>query len=132
MKFYDTKGREHKVDIRPSRWERKTYGEGRGLYQSTVGEILAERYPGQAVLEEFGLPGENLRLDFFLPRKKLAVEVQGDQHKHYNAFFHKDKRAFKAAQERDKRKAEWCRINGVQLVQIDWGTETENIQTLLP
>jgi hypothetical protein len=132
MKFVDTKGREHKVDIRPSKWKRKEIGEGRGRFQSEVGECLAEAYPSQIILEEFPLPGENLTLDFFLPRKKLAIEVQGAQHYQYSEFFHKDKGAFRASQERDKRKAQWCRINDVRLILIDWGMKDANILNLLP
>lgn len=132
MKFYDTKGREHKVDIRPSRWKRKATGEGRGTYQSEVGEMLANEYPGQTVLEEFPIPGERLYLDFFLPKKKLAIEVQGDQHHHFNSFFHEDKYAFRASQERDKRKAKWCQLNGVDLIKVDWGTKEEIVLNLLP
>lgn len=132
MKFYDTKGREHRVDIRPSRWRRKQAGEGRGIFQSKVGEILANEYPGEVVLEEFPIPGERLTLDFFLPRKKLAIEVQGRQHYEFNAFFHEDKYAFKAAQERDVRKAAWCKLNNIDLIKVDCGDKEENILNLLP
>lgn len=132
MKFYDTKGREHKIDIRPSRWKRKAVGEGKGLFQSKVGELLAHKYVGEFVLEEFPIPGENLRLDFFLPRRKLAVEVQGTQHYEFNAFFHEDKYAFQASQQRDKRKVKWCELNGINLIKVDWGIKEEIILNLLP
>lgn len=132
MKFYDTNGREHRVDIRPSKWKRKTEGEGRGVFQSKVGNILADEYVGETILEEFPIPGERLYLDFFLPRKKLAIEVQGDQHHHFNSFFHKDKYAFQASQQRDKRKAKWCEINEICLIKVDWGTKEEIILNLLP
>ena len=132
MKFYDTRGKEYKVDIRPSKWKRKAAGEGRGKFQSRVGEILADRYPGDTILEEFPIPGERLTLDFFLPRRRLAVEVQGQQHYKFNSFFHKDKYEFRAAQERDLRKVAWCGMNNIDLIKIDTGSDEEFILKHLP
>jgi len=132
VRFFDTRGREHKIDIRPSRWPRKEAGEGRGLFQSEVGEILDETYPTDIILEEFPCKGEGLSLDFFLPRRLLAIEVQGSQHHTFNPFFHHDKAAFKASQGRDKRKKEWCEINKITLIEIEWGEDRENIINLLP
>ena len=129
MKFIDTKGREWKIDIRPSRWPRKAIGKGRGKFQSEVGEILAERFPTELILEEFPCKGDGLVLDFFLPRRMLAVEVQGSQHNAFNPFFHADKSAFLASKVRDKRKAKWCLINDIALIKIEWG---ENILNMLP
>jgi len=131
MKFYDTKGREHSVDIRPSRWKRKEVGEGRGKFQSKVGIIIAQLFYGYHVLEEFPCFGEGLQLDFFLPTKKLAVEVQGQQHFKFNSFFHKDKAAFLRQLSNDKRKVLWCEANKICLVKINWGESEENIKKLL-
>jgi hypothetical protein len=127
MKFYDTNGREHKIDIRPSRWPKKDIGEGRGKFQSEVGNIIEETFPGHYILEEFPCLGERLFLDFFLPSKKLAVEVQGRQHHEFNPFFHKDKKAFATQQANDKRKEQWCEINNIVLIKIDCGEKKENI-----
>lgn len=131
MKFFDTKGREHKVDIRPSKWAKKEVGEGRGLFQSKVGEILEDGFPADVILEEFPCKGEGLFLDFFLPRSRLAVEVQGAQHFKFNPFFHKDKASFLRQQKRDNRKAKWCEINDIRLVKIIWGEKEEKIKILL-
>lgn len=131
MKFFDTKGREHSVDIRPSRWERRVLGEGRGKFQTAVGDALCDMYPSDVVCEEFPCSGENLTLDFFIPRKKLAVEVQGRQHREYVAFFHGDAEGFKKQKKRDERKAEWCELNGIRLVKIDTGEEAKNIINLV-
>lgn len=125
MKFIDTKGREHKVDIRPSRWPRKEIG--RGKFQSQVGEILDDLFPGCHVLEEFPCKGDALYLDFFIPRRLIAVEVQGDQHKKFNPFFHKTQADFLAQKNRDRRKVQWCEINKIHLVKIDYGESKTNI-----
>lgn len=127
MKFIDTKGREHGVDIRPSRWPKKASGEGRGKYQSEVGSILEEAFPGCHILEEFPCKGEGLFLDFFIPRKRIAVEVQGDQHYKFNKFFHEDKKAFAQQRMRDARKARWCEINKIKLVIVKYKSNREKV-----
>ena len=131
MKFIDTRGREHAVDIRPSRWERRVIGEGRGKFQSEVGNILSEVFPGDVICEEFPCSGENLTLDFFVPRKKIAIEVQGRQHHQYVEFFHGDKTGFERQQKRDSRKDKWCGLNNIRLVKIDTGQSRENVIKLL-
>jgi hypothetical protein len=131
LKFIDTRGREHKVDIRPSRWKKKEVGSGRGLFQSKVGDILEDKYPADIILEEFPCSGEGLFLDFFLPRSKIAVEVQGPQHKKFVAFFHNTKADFQKQVQRDKRKESWCEINEIRLIKIDWGEKEENIKNVL-
>ena len=131
MKFTDTRGREHSVDIRPSRWERKVTGEGRGKFQSLVGDLLAEIYPRDVICEEFPCSGDNLALDFFVPRKKIAIEVQGRQHGQFVEFFHGDKEGFDKQKKRDSRKEEWCRINKIRLIKINTGEKKENIIKLV-
>ena len=131
MKFIDTRGREHSVDIRPSKWARRASGEGRGKFQSEVGNILSEIFPGDVICEEFPCSGENLSLDYFVPRKKVAVEVQGRQHYQFVEFFHGDKDGFEKQQKRDTRKEEWCKLNGIRLVKIDTGEKRDNVIKLL-
>lgn len=131
MKFTDTRGREHSIDIRPSRWQRKAVGEGRGKFQSEVGDVLAELYPGDVICEEFPCIGDNLTLDFFVPRKNIAIEVQGRQHHKFVEFFHGDRTGFIRQKQRDSRKAEWCRINSIRLVKIDTGTNQKKIINLI-
>ena len=131
MKFFDTKGREHALDIRPSKWPRKPIGEGRGKFQSKVGVMLAELFKGSHILEEFPCVGDGLHLDFFVPTKRLAVEVQGTQHTKFNKFFHQDKAAFVRQKMNDKRKVLWCELNEIRLVKIAWGESDENIKIAL-
>jgi len=131
MKFFDTKGREHTKDIRPSKYPRKPIGQGRGKFQSEIGGVIAELFPGYHILEEFPCVGDGLHLDFFVPQKRLAVEVQGTQHYKFNKFFHQDKAAFVRQQSNDKRKVLWCELNDIRLVKIAWGESEENIKKAL-
>jgi hypothetical protein len=106
-------------------------GEGRGKYQTQVGSLLSELFPGDIICEEFPCVGDNLTLDFFIPRKMIAVEVQGRQHKQFVEFFHRDKDGFLGQLKRDKRKSAWCQLNNIRLVKIDTGESKENIINLL-
>ena len=131
MRFVDTKGGEHNMDVRPSKFQRKEEGEGRGKFQTLVGSIIASIYPSDYILEEFPCVGERLHLDFFIPRKKIAVEVQGKQHHKFVEFFHGSADGFRAQRARDSRKSEWCELNEIRLVKIDVGEKRENIIKLI-
>jgi len=131
MQFFDTQGREHKMEVRPSKFPRREIGEGRGKYQSKVGDVVHSLFPLYHILEEFPCVGEGLHLDFFLPQKRLAIEVQGSQHYQFNAFFHADKNAFLRQGTNDKRKAEWCKLNDIKLVVIDWGATEDVVREAL-
>lgn len=76
-------------------------------------------YPFDPVYEEIPLPGsKKLALDFLVPGIGLAVEVQGEQHYEFNAHFHGTRLGFMKAQQRDKRKKEWCVNNGFKYVEL--------------
>jgi hypothetical protein len=118
MKFLATDGRAHNVDIRPSRWPRREPGGSKSNFQQRVGESVDSVFPQDIILEEFFIPGDRLYIDFFLPRRSIAVEAQGIQHYEYNVFFHGTKENFKRSKERDGRKKLWCELNNIRLVVI--------------
>lgn len=91
----------------------------RSSYHLQCRQLLRELYPTIIICEEVPLPGtSSLRLDFYVPQLKLAVEVQGEQHFQPNRRFHRTQFAFAEAQKRDGDKERWCRINGVRLVSL--------------
>jgi len=57
-----------------------------------------------------------MSLDFFLPQRMMAVEVQGVQHFQMNPFFHKSESDFKEQKERDNQKRFFCELNDIDLV----------------
>lgn len=131
MMFKTLKGREVTIDLRPSKWPRRTKEKCKSNFQWTIGQVIDRVFPGQIVLEEFYVPGEKLRIDFFLPRLKLAVEVMGEQHYSYNSFFHGNKEAFARSKQRDVKKAQWCEINDIRLVKVDPDTSEDDVVKLL-
>lgn len=119
MKFISTEGRIYSVDLRPSKWPRRTYEECKSHMQWYIGQLIDDIFPTELVLEEFYVPGERLYIDFFMPRRKMAVEVMGEQHYTFSRHFHGTMDNFKRAQERDARKSLWCTMNEITLIKIN-------------
>lgn len=127
MKLLATNGKLHAIDIRPSKWPRRSEADCKSHLQWTVSQALDKLYPQDVVLEEFHIPGESLYIDFFLPRKRLVVEVHGAQHYCYSEFFHGSKEAFQQSKLRDKRKRDWCELNNITFVEIRYDDDEEEV-----
>ncbi|CAG8717667.1 12501_t:CDS:1, partial [Racocetra persica] len=57
-----------------------------------------------------------LHLDIYYPEYGFAIEVQGEQHKHYIEFFHRgNPNNFIKQQERDQHKKDLCEENWIVL-----------------
>ncbi len=130
MKFKTTKGREISVDIRPSNNPVRG-SESKSQFQNDIGVVISERWPTDVLLEEFFVPGEGIYLDYFLPRPKVVVEADGRQHSEFVPFFHGTKSAFKEAQDRDDRKTQFCKINGLRLIRVPHDAKADDIKRLI-
>jgi len=111
-----TSGGTTKISLRGKRL--KSSGGSRSEFQYRVGQDLQEKYPYDSIFEEIYIPGENFVLDFFIPSLGLVVECHGEQHTKQVKFFHPTKKAFHNQLDRDKRKREWCDLNGFKLIEI--------------
>ncbi len=83
--------------------------------------LLATLFPFESVFEEVPVMGcgAALYLDFLAPGQKLAVEVQGAQHRKYVPWFHVTPGGFREQLKRDRLKREWAGLNGIALVTLD-------------
>jgi hypothetical protein len=91
-------------------------------------ELIKKLFPTLQLLEEVPVPirkSETVYLDFYLPLKKICLEVHGEQHYTFNNFFYKDKLSFLKAKKRDNDKKYWCDINGIKYIELPFN-ETEN------
>ena len=77
--------------------------------------MLKKMLPGVEVINEHHI-GERLMLDVYCPKYKLALEFHGRQHFEFNNFFYKSYDDFLLAKERDVRKEELCKRQGITLV----------------
>ncbi len=71
-----------------------------------------------------------LRFDFYIPKYKILIEVQGRQHYEYVPHFHKNNKInFLNQQKRDQIKRNFCEESGYQLIEIpDLNTTREIIE----
>lgn len=82
-------------------------------------KLLSSHFPTLQLLEEVPIPlrkNEVLYLDFYIPLKKICVEVHGEQHFKFVPFYHSTVLNFLKAQKRDRDKQEWCEINGLKYI----------------
>jgi hypothetical protein len=105
-------------NTRESNWPQKTESSCRSKIQFQIGQIIKQRYPLDPVLEDITIPDTRLSLDFFIPHRKLAVEVQGEQHDQMNPYFHKSNAEFEEQKERDELKRFFCELNSIKLLEI--------------
>jgi len=106
--------------------------ENRSSLHLKAKELLDNLFPYDRILEEVSLPGSKterrkstLRADFFIPNRRMIVEVHGEQHYKFNKFFYKNKLSFYKAKARDAEKKEWCQINDIKLVEFNYDEDID-------
>jgi len=91
-------------------------------------KLIHELFPSHIILEEVPISvkkGKTLFLDFFIPLRKLALEINGKQHSSYTPHYHHTVADFKKAQQNDILKADWCELNGIDLVYFNYDESVE-------
>lgn len=131
MKIYDVEG--NSIDWKPNGREVTLDNRPRSNLHKKAREVIKDRFYTLQVLEEVIIPVRpkiNLYLDFYLPLRKIAVEVNGEQHYSFNSMFHKTRQDFIRQKKRDAMKTEWCKINGIELIVFKFN-EIDNWSNLL-
>lgn len=94
-------------------------GKSRSKIQFKVKQYLKKYWINHIVFEEFPVAGTKLSLDFYNANKKVAIEVQGQQHTKYVPFFHGGNKINYLNQlKRDQDKMKFCELNDIQLIEI--------------
>jgi hypothetical protein len=119
MKVIDLSGRQHNwnltghiaepSDLRP-----------RSELHVRCRELLKRLFLNEPILEELCIPGEQLYIDFFVARRKLIIEVNGEQHYKYIKHFHGNIAGFKNYKKNEERKKEWAKINNFRFVELSY------------
>lgn len=84
-------------------------------------KLISDVFPTLQILEEVPIPlrkSETLYLDFYLPLKKLCIEVHGEQHYKFVPFYHNNMMSFLKSQKRDREKQEWCSNNSISYIEL--------------
>lgn len=87
---------------------------------------ILEAFPTLQILEEVPIQlrkNETLYLDFYLPLKKICIEVHGEQHYKFIPFYHHNILNFLKSQKRDREKQEWCENNGITYISLPYNQE---------
>lgn len=101
-------------------WDAKS----KSKIQFNVKKFLEPFWVNHIVFEEFLIAGTRMTLDFYNANKKVAVEVQGQQHTKYTPFFHGGyKNNYLSQLDRDHKKYEFCKINDISLVEVYYNDE---------
>lgn len=90
----------------------------RSKFQTTVKKFIKKYWDQDVVFEEFPVVGSRLSLDFYNANKKIAIEVQGQQHVKYVEFFHQNRINYLNQLKRDQNKEKFCELNDIILVTI--------------
>lgn len=102
-------------------------GEQKGSsYHARARKLIHSIFPNESLLEEVPLPGSGkLTGDFFLPTRKLMVEVHGEQHYRFIIHFHRTPLGFLQSKQRDQQKVDWCELNSIRHVELPY-SETDD------
>ena len=76
------------------------------------------------------MTGNHLYFDFYIPKFKVIIEVQGDQHFKFVPDFHKDLQHFEYQQLKDQFKREYCIKHHYNLIAIPY-TQIDDLVFLL-
>lgn len=94
-------------------------GPSRSNFQKDVKNILKNYWERHIVFEEFPIVGTKMSLDFYNANRKIAIEVQGQQHIKYVPHFHGGyKNNYLAQLDRDQKKISFCELNEITLLEI--------------
>jgi very-short-patch-repair endonuclease len=99
--------------------------QARSSYHLQARQLLHELFPTMQIYEEVPIPTGQF-LDFYIPIKKLALEVHGEQHYKYVPFFHQSQMGFVKHKQNDSKKEEWCDANGIQLIILAYNESIDN------
>ena len=94
-----------------------------------IGYVLGETYFRQYIFKDLRSgkgKSDYLKLDFYIPKKNLAIEFQGEQH-YKSVEIWGGEEAFKQRQKYDQIKRDYCKNNGISLLEIPY-TDFKNIE----
>ena len=94
-------------------------GKSRSKLQFKFKQFFYPYWKNHIVYEEFPVYGTMLKVDLLNATKKIAVEIQGDQHESFNKFFHDNSRLkYLQSIKRDVKKEKWLETNGFKFLEL--------------
>jgi hypothetical protein len=94
-------------------------GKSRSKLQFKFKEFFYPYWKNHIVYEEFPVYGSMLKVDLLNATKKIAVEIQGNQHESFNKFFHDNSRLkYLQSIKRDVKKGKWLEMNEFKFLEL--------------
>jgi hypothetical protein len=94
-------------------------GLSRSKAQFNTKQFLKRYWSSHKVYEEFPVIGSRLKIDILNLTKKIAIEVNGQQHEKFNSFFHDNNRfKFLKGIKNDFHKENFLKLNDINLLII--------------
>ena len=91
----------------------------RSKIQFNVKSFFKDYWSGHICYEEYPVFGSRLKVDLINFTRKIAVEVQGEQHNEFNKFFHNNSRdKYLESIQRDMKKIQWLEMNEFQVLEL--------------
>ena len=91
----------------------------RSKIQFNVKSFFKDYWSGHICYEEFPVFGSRLKVDLINFTRKIAVEVQGEQHNEFNKFFHNNSRdKYLESIQRDMKKIQWLEMNEFKVLEV--------------
>lgn len=118
MKLYSVTGRIINKNVSQFLidWDKQS----RSKIQFQVKQFLKPFWQTHVCYEEFPVFGSRMKVDFINVSRKIAVEVNGDQHSSFNKFFHNNSRLnYLNSIKRDYKKSVWLEKNGFKLIELE-------------
>ena len=94
-------------------------GKSRSKLQFKFKQFFYPYWKNHIVFEEFPVYGTMMKVDIFNATKKIAIEIQGNQHESFNKFFHDNSRLkYLQSIKRDVVKSKWIEINNFKYLEL--------------
>lgn len=94
-------------------------GKSRSNLQFKFKQFFYPYWKNHIVFEEFPVYGSMMKVDIFNATKKIAIEIQGNQHESFNKFFHDNSRLkYLQSIKRDVAKSKWIEINNFKYLEL--------------
>jgi hypothetical protein len=118
MRLYDIRGRLRfkNVSKKLISWNKKS----RSKLQKKVKDFLKPYWKSHICYEEFPVYGTKMSVDLVNATRKIAIEVNGEQHEKYNKFFHKNRLNYFYSIKRDFDKKKWLEMNEYTVIEINY------------
>ena len=96
-------------------WDAKS----RSKLQFKFKKFFYPYWKNHIVYEEFPVYGSMLKVDILNATKRIAVEIQGNQHESFNEFFHDHSRLkYLQSIKRDVKKEKWLELNEFKFLEL--------------